>query len=384
MAFFSRPNLDDVQFKQLSGTTLTLSGTTIFDKNDGGLTLSDENGVRIPVVILSSGRTSQNVLKYVSGGTGGCLVLGQVSSGGTSTGFYPYNECSTCTVGGLPAGSCLYNETIADILHDILVPVQQPTKVEPSFTFTLSCSPSAYPSGYYAIGTSISVTGCTKFNQGSVSPVYCVGPSVRSGLPVCHRYTNSCFGGGGICDVTTTSTGASFIASYNIDGTRIYGGRVFYSSGDTILNSEGSGATFTTFCTSNPLPSGCTSISNRCVCAVYPYFYGKSTGSTRPVPDATLIVGGISVVNLSTSTVTVNFGSVGEYTWLAIPQTSPSRVCWYVSEFNKGCINTSPTDKYPDEQIVTGVSYGVGSTNYKVYMSKSVWTDPDPIQFRIS
>src|SRR5690606_37719261 len=110
MPFFARPNLDNEQFKQLSGTTLTLSGTTIFDKHDGGLTLSDELGAPIPVVILSSGRTDENVLKYVCG----CITLGIVSTGGTSTGFYPYDECSTCAVGGLPVGSCLYNETIAD------------------------------------------------------------------------------------------------------------------------------------------------------------------------------------------------------------------------------------------------------------------------------
>ena len=42
MAFFSRPNLDDVQFKQLSGTTLTLSGKTIFN-NTTGLILTDDN-----------------------------------------------------------------------------------------------------------------------------------------------------------------------------------------------------------------------------------------------------------------------------------------------------------------------------------------------------
>ncbi len=313
MAFFSRPNLDNEQFKQISGSTLTLSGTTIIDKHDGGLVLTNDLGQLIPIVI--SGDTNQRVLTYITdGGSNRCLTLLEPTSG-TSSGVYPYNECSTCTVGGLLAGSCLYNETIADILHDILVPVLQPTKVEPSFTFTLSCSPSA-PSGYYEIGTSISITGCTKFNQGSVSPVYFGGPSVRSGLPTCHRYTNSCFSGG-ICDVPTTSLETGFTASYDIDGTRVYTGRVFYSSGDTILNSEGSGATFTTFCTSNPLPAGYTTTTNRCVCAVYPYFYGIS--DSTPTGGSTILSSGMCIVQPSSGSVAVNFNANNKYLWLAIP-----------------------------------------------------------------
>ena len=41
MTFFSRPNLDDVQFEQLSGTTLTLNGNTII-YSVSGLSLSGD------------------------------------------------------------------------------------------------------------------------------------------------------------------------------------------------------------------------------------------------------------------------------------------------------------------------------------------------------
>ena len=48
MTFFARPNLDDIQFKQLTGSTLTLSGQTrIIETN--GLTLSDGAGSNIVI-----------------------------------------------------------------------------------------------------------------------------------------------------------------------------------------------------------------------------------------------------------------------------------------------------------------------------------------------
>jgi len=118
MPFFARPDLSNEQFKQLSGSTLTLSGTTQIANPVGGLEFIDELGRPIPVIL--TGASNQEVLTYISGSSGICLTLTSPTSG-TSTGVYPYNESSTCTVGGLPAGSCLFNETIADILHDILV-----------------------------------------------------------------------------------------------------------------------------------------------------------------------------------------------------------------------------------------------------------------------
>lgn len=379
MAFFSRPNLDNEQFKQLSGTTLTLSGTTQIAQQ-GGLQLPDGNNGYIPVV--TCGAVNQTVLTYIESGGTCCLTLLPPSSG-SSTGKYTCDSPTTCSVGGIPAGTPIYNCGIDEILEMILVPTLIPTKVEPSATFSLSCFPSA-PTGYYEIGTSISITGSSTFSQGSVNPVYGSGPSVRSGLPYAYCYTTSF---GGACPPISSSGLSNLFAFtiHNIAGNETYTNKVYYSSGETILNSAGSGATFTTTCTCNPLPSGSTSNINRSIFAVHPYFYGKLTGSTRPTPDATLVANGTKIICPSTSTVTVDFNSAGnEYTWLAIPQISTSKTCWYINALDNGRINNSPTDKYPDEQIVSGVSYGVGSTTYKVYMSKAIGEITEPIQFRNS
>ncbi len=251
MPFFARPNLDDIQFKQLTGTTLTLSGETRIANPVGGLAFVDEFGRTIPVVV--TGASGQDVLTYVSGSSGVCLTLSQPTSG-ASTGVYLCKSPTTCTVGGLPTGSPIYNCPIDYILERILVPTIQPTKVEPSATFSLSCFPSA-PTGYYEIGTSISVTGSSTFSRGCAMPWYdsggtCIGASTpRSGLPFAYCYTFP-------TAVSISCSGLNYthvFTTHNIVGNETYTNKVFYLSGQTILNSAGSGATFTTTCT---CPSG--------------------------------------------------------------------------------------------------------------------------------
>lgn len=64
MTFFARPKLDNDQFEQLSGTTLTLNGQTQI-ATISGFTLSDGNGGN--VIITASGAssgTTNNVLTY--------------------------------------------------------------------------------------------------------------------------------------------------------------------------------------------------------------------------------------------------------------------------------------------------------------------------------
>jgi len=49
MSFFSRPDLSDLQFKQLETSELHLSGTTYFMK-PGGIQVADESGNTIPII----------------------------------------------------------------------------------------------------------------------------------------------------------------------------------------------------------------------------------------------------------------------------------------------------------------------------------------------
>jgi hypothetical protein len=113
MSFFSRPNIDDIQFKQLSGSTLTLSGQTRI-ATSSGLTLIGTSGY-IPIDV-TSGNTNYNVLTYCNG-----LITLLPQSGGGS-GVYSGASPTTCTVGGLCSGSPIVGCSISTILEKILVP----------------------------------------------------------------------------------------------------------------------------------------------------------------------------------------------------------------------------------------------------------------------
>jgi len=121
-------------------------------------------------------------------------------------------------------------------------------------------------------------------------------------------------------------------------------------------------------------------------CSVYPYFWGVETCATRPTVDSALVNGGTSVVSSVSSSPSITFNSVGQWTWFAMPSGCTSRSKWFQGAApNCGDINVLPTDKYPDEQCIL-VSDGGGcwtAVGYKVYMSGSAGTDGStPIQFR--
>lgn len=114
MTFFARPILDDVQFKQLSGSTLTLFGETRI-ATASGLTLIGQSGNYIPIN-LTTGNTNYNVLTYCNGQ----ITLLPQSGGGS--GVYSGASPTTCTVGGLSSGSAIAGCLISTILENILVP----------------------------------------------------------------------------------------------------------------------------------------------------------------------------------------------------------------------------------------------------------------------
>jgi len=227
------------------------------------------------------------------------------------------------------------------------------------------------------------VSGYSTFNRGSISQVYCCGPSVRSGLACAYCYT---YCGGDTCVSSTASANTYTFASHSIGANETYTGKVFYSSGQTILNSSGGAALFTTACTCNPLPAGSTPNITRTINATYPYFYGKLTGSTRPAVTNALVISGNKVVYPSTGTVTVSFNSnTNEYTWIAIPTIcGTTKKCWYVNALDNGFMNRGcVSDKYPDECVFC-VTCGSWCINYMVYMSGTVGQITNPMEFRNS
>lgn len=103
MAFFSRPNLEDLQFKQTPGSVLSLSGMTRI-RTWSGLTLSDGVGGDIPVT--ATGATDGYVLTYTSG-----LISLQASSASGGTTIFDTHRPTTRS--GVPvvnvSGACTIN-----------------------------------------------------------------------------------------------------------------------------------------------------------------------------------------------------------------------------------------------------------------------------------
>jgi hypothetical protein len=359
MTFFARPDLSNTQFKQLPDSILTLSGQTQI-ATVSGLTLTDGIGGFRP--IIATGGTNFDVLTLV----GNQIVLSAPTASG-GTGIYSCASPTTCTVGGLLSGTTILNCTISKILQKILVPTLNPVLTPPSETlFCISPSISTYE-----VGANITITGCSCFNSGCISPQYSSASSCRSGLPSSYNYVD--FG----VPVTVTSTlltNKHVPSSHPVTaGNNFISSSISYSAGVQPKNS--SGGTYST-----PLASGTTTPQVITICGQYPYFYGKvasgsvPAGSNRPTATCALIISGTKCVCNSDSTICINFNSTpDDYLWFAIPSGSTSKTCWFVNTFNNGNIggvvsaggNLFPT--YNTVNPVTTVCWA-GQT-YKLYIS---------------
>ena len=269
-----------------------------------------------------------------------------INEAGYVTTIYTSNSPATCTVGGITAGTVLTGQTIEYLMQEILAPY-----IEPAFSsFAVNIS------SISEVGTAISGTKSFTWATSTCDNVA----------------TNSI----GICNLTSGTTLATGLANDYAESLSI--GTLNNTFPDTwTWQITGCSTQDTAFS------------RNVSKCSLYPVYYGKLTSGVRPTPDNTLITTGCiakPAVN-STSTVTVSFNSAAnEYTWLAIPSTSTSKTCWYVNALDNGDINNQPSDKYPDEQIVsvTSAEGCWSSINYKVYMSGAVGEISAAMQFRNS
>ena len=387
MPFFARPNLDNEQFKQLTGTTLTLSGQTQIATVDG-LTLATGNtggGVVITAEGAGIGVTDYHVLTFDP--TDSKIKLMDMGTG--STGFYTGNSPATIDLGGISGGTTLTGKTISDILSELLTPTVNPTVSNPFMTLTIAPTTTTFE-----VGCSLPLTGITNFNQGSVVPVYdsggvCIAAcGARSGLPSAYCYT------GNILSGSFSSTALSDCRTLThpvVFGTNQWSSRVFYSAGQTVYDSSGS-----VYCTA--LPAYCTSVNTKNINGIYPYYWGKvdcgdiPAGSNRPAPTAGLIIGGCKVQQPSTGTITINFNSNAcEYIWFAIPNNGGAdKNCWYISEINKGLIGgaVSPGGNlFPVFDTVVNVNSAQGcwsGQTYKLYISNYQTAVSQPMQLRNS
>lgn len=290
----------------------------------------------------------------------------------TSGDTYNLSSPAAISLGGISGGTVLTGKTAFQLFEELLVPELFGTITAPSLAITISSG------GTYEVGRVISQIVCGTFNQGCINPQYCSLSDKRSGCANAYRFTGCGMPSGfQACVLSTASqTNAAYIISA---GTQTWTVQTRFDAGQPALGSKG-----TQYCAA--LASGCTAICSASATGIYPYYYGKVTCATRPAVTNNLVTGGTKVVASSTGTVTVTFSSVGQWTWLAMPQISTSKTCWFVNALDNGRINNAPSDKYPDE-CVFSVCSGQGcwsGINYKVYMSGFAATDASAIQFRNS
>jgi hypothetical protein len=354
MPFFARPNLDNEQFKQLSGTTLTLSGTTQIAEQ-GGFQLPDGFGGYIPVHTYNP--QPEDVLKYV----GGCLVLGTVSTGGTSTGIYDGLSPAAIEVGGIDAGYILTGKTITCILQDMLVPTLYPTLSSPYSQFCISPAISTLE-----IGCGVSITGCINlFNRGCINPQYGALSDKRVGTAVAYAFSQY-----GNPATTGVSSSCSFASHTIVMGNNTLSGCVCYSAG--VQPKDSSGADYLSACTAGVTCSTCSpsAIMSRTITGIHPWFYGSSAGI--PTINSALLSGATcKCVAASTSDiVATNYNVTGQHIWFAIPATSTSMLKWQGSNSPSNC-GTIPGDLFASETtcVVNSPSSCWSGVNYRFYVS---------------
>jgi hypothetical protein len=253
------------------------------------------------------------------------------SSASGGTGVYLCASPTTCTVGGLPAGTAISGCTLSYILQKILVPTVPPAVTPPSHSAFI-VSPST---AVYEVGTSISLCVTSCFDRGCISPQYCGACCFRSGLPTSYCYTD--FG------VPTGITSSACCNCHVLtphavtNGNNLVSGSVSFASGATPAYDSTGG----TFCTT--LPAGTTTPARTCtICGLYPYFYGSSVGA--PVVGQALINSGTKVVFDTNNDIAVNFNVSGttKYLWLAVPSGSTLTIKHKWVGSNAPSTNTEP------------------------------------------
>jgi hypothetical protein len=323
---------------------------------------------------LPANYVSKVAMNIYTGTTAPATFVNKITFNAFTGATYSLSSPATKCVGGVCVNDVLTGKTAFQLLQQILAPELFPTSlVAPSISIV------ANPTGTFEIGCSISTLCITgTFNCGSISPQYCSSSSCRSGLANCYNFTGCQIVGSYACNTSSLTKCAT---TYVICASQVWGVSACFDCG---AQPKGSAGTIY----STPLAAGITSSAGVTLTGIYPYYYGKLTCGSRPAVTSALVTGGTKVLAGSTGTVTVSFGSgASEYTWLAIPLTSISKICWYVSGIDNGFMNRGcASDKYPDECQICVSSGQLCWSNvcYKVYMSGAVGAIISPMEFRNS
>jgi len=366
----------------INGGTLAIALSQTITGGTNGLIKSGQQlklgGTLTGSTVITDSRLVKKGIEYggnYSSGFTNCSLItkeyvqSQISSGGT----YNLQSPAAICVGGICVGYVLTGKTAFQIFQDLLVPTLYPAFVAPSESASIS------PSGTFEIGCSIATLCITgTFNRGTIIPAYGTD-GFRSGPATCYVFTGCQIAASYACNASSLTKCAT---SYVVCASQTWTVSTCFSAGCQPKDSKG--GNYGSVC-----GPGQTSAPTATITGIYPYYYGKLTSGSRPAVTNALVVSGCTAkcVLSSTGTVTVSFNSgASEYTWLAIPQTSTSKICWYVNALDNGKINSAPSDKYPDECIIaiTSAEGCWAGVNYKVYMSGAVGCITAPMEFRNS
>jgi len=370
MAFFARPNLDNTQFKQLTGSTLTLSGQTQI-ATTSGLTLIGDGGMYIP--IIATGATTDFVLTYDdTDPLKPVIKLKQSTTSGATT-TYPYSGLTTCSVGGLSASTDIYNCQLSCIINCMVSPTLSPTLSNPSISslYLIPASPTVRE-----VGSTVALCACTDFDPGSITPQYSSACSCRSNGTYCYSY--DVFGTPCACQTPFPYDFPSNCMDFGTLSialnTNSVAATVYYCCG--VQPKDSSGADYC-----SPLPSGTTnlcttgSVAAKTLTGVYPWFWG--TGTTAPNVSTSgcsqCLINSYTCKCVASSTGTINvtnFGVTGKYIWFATPYASATKTCW------QGANNVSNNGVIPGGLFPAPTSWCVDSCStcwsgvcYKIYVS---------------
>ena len=172
----------------------------------------------------------------------------------------------------IPVNSNFTAQTFTEMMNLMLYPTQNPALSAPYQT--LSINPGPQVGQVKEIGSIIAdIQLSAVFNQGTISPAYAGGPSVRSGSPDTYN-----FGGPQVAPVSgpalsaTANTGAYTI----LIGNQTWTNSVTYLAGGQPLDSNGDPF-------STPLPGGTTSAISKTIEGVWPVFATTSNINTLTI-----------------------------------------------------------------------------------------------------
>lgn len=335
MGFFTRPDLINQQFKQLSGGTLTLSGETNF------VGTLKSKGVEIDA---STGGTFAGYGLILD--TDGVIRL-KPFSGGSGSGIYDGATPSTISVGGIPAGTTLTGRTFESLWEQLLVVYQAPT----FSSFVINGIPALSE-----VGDPASFSGNKTFTWSTTN-----SSNVQANTITIRDVTNG---------NTILGTGLAN------DGVETLPLSTVISNTTPITHTWSINGTNTE---SNPIPQ-----RTRTIESIYPWFFGRfdggavASGVNRPDPSNPTVAQSLldnfefKLIEKSNGTLTVfDFGSDSQdYIWIAVPATSTVKTRWYVNALDNGVIggavsaggNLFPTPvtvtvDEPEGSYWTGVQY---------------------------